>query len=669
MKFSYSLIKQLLPNVPPVKTLASKLNLYSFEVEEVNGDFLDIKIPANQYSAMASHIGVAREASAIFKLSFKNPVRALSNISVKNNSVKIKIEEPVLCSRYSARVFDLKSVGDSSAETKKILRTCGINSVNSVVDIMNLVMLETGQPLHSFDAGKVKGDIHVRRARKGEKIETLDKKMQELDPSVLVISDDESALAIAGIKGGLSSGVTKATKRIVLEAANFDQGSIYKTSQNLKLVTDASVRFSHGISPALVDMGLDRATELLIKIGARQVGFTDAGHVKTGDEIIDFNPAGFERLIGIPAPIVDVKRYFIALGFEVVSQKKNNVLRVRIPAWRNDIQNPEDLYEEAASLMGYNELPKRAPLLTIQPAYEDDTFILKDKIRNILSGIAIDEVYNNSFYGVAESKDERLSSMFDNGCFHAEVLNPTSEDTKFLRMSLLPLLFKNCSDNTRYFEEVRIFEIGKIFGMASRGPEEKLALGILIAAKKVNNSAGQNFSGKNLGGVALELKGIAEELFGGLGVGDFSFVPEGNRMKVYADHSVLGIIGMEAVSHGLVCAYAEFDLEKTLALTEEGREFIPLKKFPSVTRDVSVLVGRDARIGDVIEEIENSNLKLIENVDLIDEYKDESLGGKQSITFRIIFQADDRTLTDIEVNREMGKISEALHSKFRAEIR
>jgi len=259
--------------------------------------------------------------------------------------------------------------------------------------------------------------------------------------------------------------------------------------------------------------------------------------------------------------------------------------------------------------------------------------------------------------------------MFGNGCIHSEVLNPTSEDMKFLRMSLLPLLFKNCGDNARYFEEVRIFEIGKIFGTTTRGPEEKLALGILIAAKKDNNSAVKNLSGKNLGGIVLELKGIAEELFGGLGVGDFSFVSEGNGIKVYADHSVLGSIGMETIGHGLVCAYAEFDLEKTLTLTEEGREFVPLKKFPSVTRDISVLVGRDARIGDVIEEIESSNFNLIENVDLIDEYKDESLGGKQSITFRIIFQADDRTLTDVEVNREMGKISEVLHAKFRAEIR
>jgi phenylalanyl-tRNA synthetase beta chain len=668
MKFSYSLIKQLLPKVSPAKTLASKLNLYSFEVEEASGDMLDIKIPANQYSAMASHIGIAREASAIFKVPFKNPVKTIVNLPAGKGLVKVKIEEPILCPRYSARVFNLKRVGDSSAEIKKILRTCGINPINAVVDIMNLVMLETGQPLHAFDAEKIKGSIHVRRARKGEKIETLDKKIQQLDSSILVIADDESALAIAGMKGGFSSGVTKATKRIVVEAANFDQGSVYKASQSLKLITDASIHFSHGISPALVDIGLDRATELLIKIGARLIDSASAGSAKIGDEIIDFDPAGFEHLIGVPAPMADVKRYFTALGFnfELTPKKKKNLLRVRVPAWRNDIENPEDLYEEAARLMGHNELPKRAPVFSIQPAYEDDSFLLKDKIRNILSGLGMNEVYNNSFYGAAEAKNEKFSLMFGNATARVEVLNPVSEDLKFLRKSLMPLLFANHESNARYFDDMRLFEVGKVFGTTARpdgagligagGSEEKLALGICIAAKKDR-------------ALVLELKGIIDELLGGLGVGDFSFVPEGNGMRVEADHVVFGMIGTDALKHGWVCAYAELDLEKTLTLTEEEREFIPLKKFPSVMRDVSVLVGRDVRIGDIIHEIEDVDIKLIENVDLIDEYKDEVLGGKQSITFRIIFQADDRTLTDDEVNSEMEKISQALYSRFHVEIR
>ena len=337
---------------------------------------------------MASHIGIAREASAIFNVPFKNPVRTMVNIPAGKGLVKVKIDESALCPRYAARVFDLKGVVASSAEIKKILRTCGINPINAVVDIMNLVMLETGQPLHSFDADKIKESIHVRRARKGEKIETLDRKTHQLDSSVLVIADDESALAIAGIKGGFSSGVTKTTKRIVVEAANFEQASVYKTSQSLKLITDASIRFAHGVSPALIDRGLDRATELLVKIGARLIDSAGAGSVKTGDEIIDFDPSGFERLIGVPAPIADVKRYFTALGFAFEAMPKKNALRVRVPAWRNDIEEPEDLYEEAARLMGYNELPKRAPVFTVQPAYEDDSFILKDKIRNILSGLA-----------------------------------------------------------------------------------------------------------------------------------------------------------------------------------------------------------------------------------------------------------------------------------------
>ncbi len=456
MKFSYSLVKRLLPGIPPAKKLADQLNGHSFEVEAVEGDMLDIKIPANQYSAMASHSGIAREASALFKLPFKKPAQRIINAPVRKGFVKVKIDEPALCTKYAARVFDVKHIGDvpsrilsdktpedATAETKKILHTCGINPVNAVVDIMNLVMLETGQPLHAFDAEKIKGSLRVRRAKKGETIETLDKKTVALDPSVLVIADDERAQAIAGIKGGLSSGVTQATRRIIVEAANFDGVAIYRSSRALKLVTDASVRFAHGISPALVPVGLDRATEFLVKNGARLIDSVEAGNAKIGDTIIDFDPAGFERLIGIPAPIADVKRYFAALGFtfqnfsrknfpknsgkrssETAPQKRNAALRVRIPAWRNDIENPEDLYEEAARLMGYDKLPKHPPVLTIQPAHVDDSLVLNDKIRDILSGLAIDEVYNNSFYGPAAAAHEKFSLMFKKDAARAEVLNP-----------------------------------------------------------------------------------------------------------------------------------------------------------------------------------------------------------------------------------------------------
>lgn len=660
MKFSYSLIKRLLPGVPPVKKLADALNIHSFEVETVEGDMLDVKIPANQYSAMASHSGIAREAAAIFRLPFKGPAPTMINIPARKGFVKVKIEEPALCLRYAARVFDLTKIGDSSPAIKKILHTCGINSVNAVVDLMNLVMLETGQPLHAFDAATIKGGLRLRRARKNETIETLDKKTVALDPSVLVIADEEHVLAIAGMKGGSFSGVTNNTKRIVVEAANFDGVSIYQSSRALKLTTDASILFSHGISPAKVVVGLDRVTELLTKSGARLIDSIEAGNVKTGDAIIDFDPAAFEHMIGISAPIADVKRYFTALGFSIeafAGRKPKNVLRVRVPAWRNDVEYPEDLYEEVARLMGYNNLPKQAPFVFIMPTHEDDAFILKDKLSDIMLQMGFDEVYSSSFYGTAGvSYADEAGIIFDRGAEHVMVENPVSDDRTYLRKSLIPVLMDDLESNARYYDAVRIFEIGKVFADNKGVMEERTAFGVLIAAQKDET-------------LILELKGVMDELLRSVGIDNVSLIGSGDTVRIEADHAILGHIRGKRFPRGWTVAYAEIDLAKTLASTEEGKEFVPLKRFPAVTRDISVLVGDDVRIGDIINTIEDVNPTLIETVDLIDEYKNEKLGGKQSITFRIIFQADDRTLKDAEVNDDMKKISQKLHSSFRAEVR
>lgn len=656
MKFSYALIKKLIPQAPTQKKLSEELNLHSFEVEEANGDLLDIKIPANQYSAMGSHIGIAREVSAIFNIPFKNPATKVYKSPIKKNLIKINIQEPKLCFRYVARVFDFNSIGDSSPEIKKILNTCGINSINAVVDIMNLVMLETGQPLHSFDASKLKGNINVRLAKKGEKMETLDKKLQELDPSILVIADDNSPLAIAGIKGGISSGVTYDTKRIIVEAASFDQVSIYKSSRLLKLQTDASARFSHGISEALVDIGINRATELLLQAGGKFIDEARAGNEKIYEEIIPFYPRDFEKLIGMPVDLSKAKYYFKILGFEINPSKKKGGIDVVIPAWRNDIQCEEDLCEEIIRFIGYDKLEKKAPVFAVQGVEEDDIFLLEDKVRKIFPTLSLDEVYNNSFYGDADIKNEKFNFLFGENSSNVQMINPSSEELKYLRKSLIPLLFEDYEKNAHNFESVRIFEIGKVFGLVSNKPKEKYSLGIFISAKKDNS-------------LILELKGIVDELFKGIGIVDFDFVPEDGEIKVQIDDNLVGMLGTEKLKHGEICAFGEFDFEKMISETEEAREYIPIKKFPSTMRDVSVLVSKDIKIGDIIQRIQDTDINIIENVDLIDEYEDESLRGKQSLTFRIVFQADDRTLKDSEVNEEMDKILKILRSEFYAEIR
>jgi len=751
MKFSYVLIKKLFPGAPKKAKLIEALNMHSFETEDAGGDVIEISLPPNRYSDAASHIGIAREAAAIFGIKFTSPIKTIINPPSNKGFIKVEVRDQNLCPRYAARYFEVDSamslgrgkIGKSPRWMEDALLGCGLKPINNIVDIMNYVMLETGQPLHVFDADKLATSdkkhgtkkIIVRSAKKGEKIETLDDQKFTLDSDVLVIADMNRPVAIAGIKGGKNSGITANTKRIIVEAANFAPAAIYKAAKKLKLQTDASARFGHGISPDLVQYGLDRATELILKQKAWLLDSVDCYPKRASAEIIEFDAAKYESLIGAPVDIREAAKYFEALGFiiepskscqkrgaltslrersgpeaaKVISQK----LLVRIPPWRTDISGMEDLAEEVARLVSYSKLKPKPPVVSVKPAHQDDFVTLKDRVRTALKNLCLDEVYNSSFIGDAELRGQhadlaefflRLSAYGQRKSALVEVENPIAEDKKYLRPSLLPLLLKNVETNSRFFsagggsafggDRIRIFEIGKAFSLLQglrksassqreSAPMEKLSLGIALAEKGNHR-------------LILELKGIVDEFLKGLGVDDFSFVPAsssqrgepaGEVIRIEADHKVLGEIAQVDLEKKLVVALAEMDLEAVLGFTEDAKEYLPLNRFPAVLRDISLLVGQDTRIGDVVQEIQYASPKLIENVDLIDEYTPTQINADidadkrgykisanqqsapRSLTFRIIFQADDRTLTDAEVNREMEKVASALKKKFKAEVR
>ncbi len=688
MKFSYSLIKKLSPRLPNISKAAETLNLYSFEVEDAAGDLLDIALPANRYSDAASHLGIARELSAALGKPLKNPVKLIVNPPSDQGLIEVEVENKAACPRYAARVFEIKKMPATPLWMKNVLKTCGVKSINGVVDLMNYVMLEVGQPLHAFDFDKIadkrgrhadkrgkfqrnsalsqhkSASIIVRKAKKGERIETLDGQRLELDANDIVIADASRAIAIAGAKGGANSGVDGKTRRIVVEAANFDPVRIFKTSRRLKLATDASIRFSHGLSPALVDFGMDRVTELLKKSGAKLVDSVDVYPRRAGDEIIEFDAEKYENFIGAAVSPAKAKKIFARLSFAVVKARTNadkksasisrnqhkSAFLVRVPAWRTDIENPEDLMEEIARFVGYNKLKPQAPAISLKPAEEEDIVVFKDRMRKFLSGAGLNEVYNHSFSA-------------EGGSAAVELENPISSEFKNLRQSLAGGLIKNVKDNGRFFDEVRIFEIGKVFKKTKSGVGEKLNLGVAIGARKKS--------------FIREVKGIVDDLLKGLGVADFYMAESGaGNLQIEIDKKIIGNIkivdvgkGLPAGRQGWVATVGEMNLDAILPIVEEERAFKPLPKYPAVMRDVSILLPADVRIGRVLEVIDGASSEIAENVDLVDEYVDKKFDGKQSLTFRIIFQSEERTLTDAEVNRDLSKIIAALKKSFKAEIR
>lgn len=684
MKFSFSLIKKFAPGKYSKADLVEGLNTYSFEAVDLGGDILEVPNTsiARRFSSAASHLGIAREASAIFSTKFIDPTLKSPKFDFKDKGIfKVNIKEKILCPRYSATyVADVK-VGPSPEWLKDALETSGLRSINNVVDIMNYVMLEVGQPLHAFDADKVVGGIIVRRAKNEEEIETIDGNKFKLPQDILVIADEDHPLAIAGIKGGKYSEVSLKTTRLLVESANFEGVGIYKSSLKLNLRTDASIAFSHNLSPELVGLGMDRALVLLKEIcGAKIYKTEDVYPKKQPKRAIKLDLPKIERIIGIKIKRSEAVDILSKLDFKI---SKNLIIA---PAIRNDIEIIEDIAEEIVRFKNFNKLPAVPPRVDLGIGAEDSTVIIRDKIRKYLCAAGYSEVYNYSFIsktrtGLAPAEVLGIKSP-------ASLANPLSVDFAYLRNSLAPYLEKNLNDNIRFYDEVRIFEIGRIFGDASEQKAEphtelrsgtgevskileKPVLGIAIYGKNPPSQGSGRASG------FLELKGIIDGLFGSLGLADW-FMPdlnfecdllEGNsavRIEM-GDHSVLGYIGvLKSSGKGAVL---ELDLERLVKAVVEEKEYEPISKFPSIDRDISLLVAGSVRVGDILEIIQSVDPEHVNDVDLMDFYEDEKFGGKKSLTFRIVFQAEDRTLTDAEVDREIQKIIKVLMERAGAELR
>lgn len=664
MKFSYQLLKQLVPALKNPEHLRDILTAHLFEVESVAGDTVDIKILPNRYSDAASHIGIAREVAAALgePLKFPKAKKSEANASHVEGALDLilSIKEKTLCPRYMARYIEIDKNAATPEWMKRVLISCGMRPINAVVDVMNYVMLEVGQPMHAFDADKIKS-IVIRRAEKEEHIKTLDGNSFTLTPEDLVIADGMHVLAIAGVKGGKRAEVGAETTRIVIEAANFSSIAVYKTSKRLKLVTDASQRFAHNLSPALPQEGLLRATELLIEIAHARVGeVVDHYPKKMKPAVIKFSIEAFNELSGMKLSEAQALGYLKRLAFSVKSGGKN--VFVTAPARRTDIERFEDLVEEIVRLHGYDKLPATPPAVALIPAVHDDMVMVKGLIRQLLPGAGLTEAYNYSFIS---EKDIANVGVGEGSAVALQ--NPVSAEFAYMRPNLAAGLLKNVKDNFRFADTVRVFEIGKVFANIKGKVRERLVLGIALGSKKIQP--------------LLELKGIISELLDRLGLMTHEmrnlaqvgvkYINKEESLCVESDHHVLGCFG--AVPQQLIsyAAIAEIDLGELTELVSGEREYEPVAKYPAVVRDISMLVSRDKRVGDILEEIQAVSPRFVYDVDLIDYFEDDTKMrvDQKSLTFRIVFQANDHTLTDEEVEREMEKITHVLRDRLLAIVR
>jgi len=697
MKFSYNWLQEYIKDtLPKPKKLAEILSLRTLEVEgveEIKKDFvIDLNVTPNRAADCSSHFGLAREISAVIGSRLAKPVfKVIEEKKIKaKDLVAIKVREKTACPRYTARVVVDVEVKDSPQWLREKLEVCGLQSINNIVDIANYVMLETGQPLHAFDLEKIENgekklgkEIIVRMAEKGEKITTLDNKDYNLNEKILIIADRNGPLAIAGIKGGKRAEIDAKTKTVVLEAANFSSNLIRQTSQFLKLKTDASWRFERGVDPNLTEMAIDRVVQLIKELARGKIaqGRVDFYPQKLSAKTIKVEMAKVNSLLGIEIPRQAAKKILKNLGFTILKDSGDKFL-VRVPTFRMDISLPQDLTEEIGRIYGYEKIPAKAPKACLIPPERNFDIFWEEFSRDILKEIGFSEVYNYSFIGEDRAKIFNYSSTE-----LVEIENPLSDSQKYLVPSLVPNLLENVKSNFKYFDEIKIFELGKTFRQETKnkiGISEKTALDGLIARKKGDEGF---YELKGVIEALLEKMGLSPSAGSGQGVwyDDYLPTPEESKLSVWninkcaeikVDNEEIGFLGeispriLEALKIKGKVVLFDLDFEKLKKVAIEEQEYQPISPYPSATRDLSLLVSAETKVVEVLNIIGESGGSLVRDVDLFDIYEGEELPeGRKNFAFHLIYQAEDRTLQADEIERIHQKIISALEENSDWEVR
>ena len=682
MTFSYNWLQDYIKKtLPKPEKLAELLTMHFFEVEgvkKIGKDWVfDIAVLPNRAADCLSHIGIAREIAVLSNLKYLKYIGS-THVFKEDESkrakdfIQVEVRNKEDCPRYSAKIIFGIKVKSSAKWIQERLKTCGLQPINNIVDTVNYVMLETGQPLHAFDFDKVEKKIIVRRAKKGEKIKALDDKTYQLDKDILVIADKKIPLAIAGIKGGVSTAIGSGTKNIIIEAANFNSRLIRRASQKLKLKTDASWRFENGIDPNLIDFSQERVCSLLQKFAGGRVaqGLVDFYPKKVLAKKIRLDLNYLERLLGIKISKKEIKNILKKLNFQLV-EIGSRIILVEVPTFRLDISLPEDLIEEIGRVYGYQKILAVFPEASLVPPKRNLEIFWETNCKDILKERGFSEVYNYSFI------DEKAKEVF--GWRDKEIIeleNPMSSFHKYLRPSLIPNLLKNVRENLKFFNEIKIFEIGKLF-KKERGLEKKMLAGVLVR----KNLKDEGF---------YELKGVIDSLLNKLGISNIWYdsyqpSPEESKFSIWQPKKCaeIKVDGQEIGFLGEICPKIQKDLgiservfvfdldfEKLLKLVSEEHEYQPISSYPAAVRDLAILVPQGTRLVEVFNKINAAGGELIRDVDVFDIYSGEGIPeGKENFAFHIIYQAEDRTLSSQEIDKIQKKIIKALEKNPEWQVR
>lgn len=664
--------------------LEKKIGMPIEEAMELKDSIIDFEITPNRPDCLAM-IGMAREAAATFGTTLAYPetqCREESGNAADYVSVEVRSD---LCKRYVARVVTDIKVEDSPWWLQRRLIHAGMRPINNIVDIANFVMLEYGQPMHTFDIETLAGHkIIVDTAEDGEKFVTLDEVERTLDDTMLMINDAEKPVCIAGVMGGLNSEITADTKTIVVESANFYSNSVRLTSKALTLRTEASGRYEKGIDPNLCEAAADRFCYLVELLGCGKVV---AGKVDVYPEVATAKPvharvSRINKVLGIQLPKEQMVKYLESLEMKV--EGEGDDMYVTAPTVRQDILIEEDIVEEVARLYGYDTLPVTIPKGNNEASQSYDRDI-KDLVRDVMIGMGANEIQTYSFVSPKGVDNVRIEEDSIERAF-VEILNPLGEDTSVMRTILTPQMLEVMGRNySRNLEKMKAFEIGNTFMTNYIDPK-----GLPFEAD--NMSIGMYGGDVDF----FDLKGMIIEMLSKLGLKDLSFIPEseygvyhpGRCARIVAHHIAqlengpenedveLGIMGevhpevADKYGIGCKCYAAELFFETLVELADTTKLFKQLPKYPAMVRDMAMVCDESMTVGEIEETVDELGIDILQSVKLFDIYRGLPVPpGKKSMAFTLTYRHNDRTLTDEDVTKAHALVLKELKEKLNVTLR
>jgi phenylalanyl-tRNA synthetase beta chain len=687
MLISYNWLRELTgTELDPqeVRERLTNVGLAVDAVEERGGDFvLDVEVPSNRGDCL-SHLGIAREVAVIEKSQVSGPKFQAPKIEGKTTEfASVEISDPDLCPRYAARVVRGVKIAPSPDWLAKRLEGIGQRPINNVADITNYVLHEFGQPLHAFDLAKLgENRIVVRRATKGETLKTLDGVERKLDADMLVIADARRPVAVAGVMGGEESEISSTTRDVLIESAYFDPASVRRTARLLGLHTEASHRFERGVDPEGVLRAQERCVALISEIagGAASEDALDVYPNPLPTRAVELRPDRVEAVTGLQVETEEMVRILNALGFELRATNPAK-LAFTIPSWRHDVAIEEDLVEEVARHTGYDKIGTGLPPASLAGEYHSSE-MRKRALRRAMSTRGFDEAISLSFTEPTEDF-ELIPDFADLGLKGLVTLaNPIIEEASVMRQTVLPGLLNSIRHNLNHgSRNVCLFETGCVFAVSEPGklPREREAFALVATGGIVE--AGRAEVGREID--FFDLKGALESANEAMNLPPLDFetaavkhLRPGQSAAISAGGERVGSIGRlaetVAAAHKFRQAVfvAEVDLTALLEIKALPALYSPLPRFPSIVRDVSLLVDRKVTLADLLRAVKDQRIEQCIGASFVGAYEGEGIpDNKRSVTLRIEYRADDRTLRDEEVDTIHWSLVNTLKSQFGAEVR